>query len=307
MSVSELILNTDDYCVLKGDLVDKILLSSNPDAALLYLYMSRAKKSFAPANAMKHLNFSKDRYDHAVYDLMTMQVVKEKNKDVAKATVFTEKPKYTNAQLREARVDKRFNAVCDFCETILEKPLTAGYLKSLLYIYDRLKLPAEVIIELLTYLKSKSLNAPRVLDIEREAHDWLDMGIATHVDATNYISSKYAQKTLISDILPMLNIENREILPSEEKHLINFINYGFTPDVINLAIERMNNQIEQFSFKYLNGILMSFREKNLFTVAEILEKDPEFTKNTKNIVPKVERTGDLEPWEIEIINDFRKG
>lgn len=306
MSVSDLILNTDDFCVLKGDLVDKILLSSNPDAALLYLYMSRAKKSFTQANAMKHLNFSKERYDLAVYELRTMQVVKDKNDKPKESIAFTDKPKYTVAELRDARSDKRFSAVCDTCESVLGKALTEGYLRTLLYIYDRLKLPAEVIVELLMYLKSKSTTVPRRMDIEREAHLWVDMGIATHNDASNYIASKFAEKPLFDAMMSALKIYGRDPQPIEERYILYFINYGFTADVVELAVERMNNSLGKFSFQYLNKILLSFKEKNLFTVEEIIANDPEYTKSDKNIKPNINRSGELADWEIELMKELNK-
>ena len=214
MSVTELILNIDDFCVLKGDIVDKVLLSSNPDGALLYLYISRAKKSFDPKKAMKHLNFSKDRYDKTVYELISMQVLKE-TKPVQNSINFTEKPKYSVLELRDARQDSRFSAVCQTAERILGKTLTEGYLRSLFYIYDQLKLPAEVIIELLVYLKDKSNSTPRRMDIEREAHLWIDMGIANHNDATNYITSKFAEKPIFDAMMSALKIYGRILSQSK--------------------------------------------------------------------------------------------
>ncbi|MFI3226862.1 MAG: DnaD domain protein [Clostridia bacterium] len=307
MAISDLILNTDDFCVLKGDLVDKILLSSNPDAALLYLYMSRAKKKFTPTNAMKHLNFSKERYDLAIYELTAMQVVKRQNDDKPKQSIgFTDKPKYTVAELRDARSDKRFSAVCDTCESVLGKALTEGYLKTLLYIYDRLKLPAEVIVELLMYLKSKTSTVPRRMDIEREAHLWIDMGIANHNDATNYIASKYAEKPVFDAMMKALKIYGRDPQPVEERYILHFINYGFAPDIVELAVNRMNDSIGKFSFQYLDKILLSFKEKNLFTIEEIIAHDPEFKKSDKNIQPNTARTGELADWEIELMKELSK-
>lgn len=307
MATADLILNTDDFCVLKGDIIDKILLSSNPDAALLYLYMSRAKKSFSQSKAIKHLNFSKERYDLAMYELLTMQVVKDATpKKQTQSISYTEKPKFTNAELSEAQEDARFLAICETAENVIGRGLTVGYTKTLLYVYDRLKLPAEVIVELLLYLKSKISSNIRRMDIEREAHMWVDMGIATHNEATNYIASKLAEEPLIEAMKSALKIYERDLKPIEERYILHFINYGFSSDVVELAVTRMENHIKNFSYSYLNKILLDFKDKNLFTVEEILLNDPDFTKSDKNLKPSSERTGELEDWELELIKELNK-
>ena len=89
---------------------------------------------------------------------------------------------------------------------------------------------------------------------------------------------------------------------------MHFINYGFLPEVVALAVERMNNSIGKFSFQYLNKILLRFKENNLFTIDAILLNDPEFTKpNNKNIQPEISKTGELEEWEIELMKELNKG
>lgn len=308
MSVSSLILNTGDFCVLRGDIIDKILLSGNADAALLYLYMSRAKRKFEEKNAIKHLNFTKERYDRTVYELLSMQAI-EKQAEKQTSISYTEKPKYTVNELKTSRSDQNFDSVCQMAEGVLGKVLTDGYLRSLLYIYDSLNLPAEVIVELLVYLKEKSKTVPKRADIEREAHLWVDMGIATYTDATNYIASKYAEKPVFDAMMSALKIYGRDPQPIEERYILSFINYGFSPDVIEVSVDRMHNSIGKFSFQYLNKILLRLKEEKLFTIEQIVAKDPDFVKpikqNDKNKSPNTERTGALLDWEIELIKEHK--
>lgn len=305
MSISSLILDYEDFLVLRGEIIDKILLSSNPDAALLYLYISRAKKSFNPSKAMKHLGFTKERYDKTVYDLMCMQVLESKKEEKKQSIHYEEKPKYTTSALRAAREDVRFSAVCDTAESVLGKVLTDSYIKTLLYIYDRLKLPAEVIVELLVYLKDNKSEPPRRSDIEREARLWIDMGIATYTDATNYIASKYAEKPLFESMMQALKIYGRDPQPIEERYILSFINYGFTSDVVSLAVEKMFSSLGKFSFQYLNKILLSFKEQNLFTVDDILQKDPNFKGFAKEGLEN-STVAELADWEIEMMKELQK-
>lgn len=308
MSVSSLQLELDDFCVLRGEIVDKLLLASNPDAALLYLYITRAKKSFNEKKALEHLNFSKERFDRAIFDLISMKAVSEV-KTEPKSVAFVDKPKYSVSDIRDARKDDHFSAVCMTAESIIGKVLSEGYVKSLLYIYSELKLPAEVIIELLAYLKDKTKSAPKRTDIEREAHSWIDMGIATHADATNFIEKKMAEKPIFDSMMAALKIYGRDPQPVEERYISQYISYGFSADAVELCVEKMHQTTNKFSFSYLNGILKNLKDKNLFTSQEILNDNPEFIKDTKknrNSAPVVERTGALEQWEVDFINELKR-
>lgn len=306
MSISKLILDSNDFCVLKGDIVDKILISASPDVAILYLYMTRNLKNISEKEIMKNLNFSKERYDLAIYDLLSMQILKREEDDEVKPISSIKKPNYTIAEINEARKDDKFEAVCMSLEQTINKRITSGYIKTLLYLYNALKLPAEVIIELLAYLKSKSDTIPTSKDIEREAISWVDMGIATHIEATNYIASKLLEKPLVEDMMQALNKFDRKPQANEEEYIIKFINYGFKPDAVELAVGKMHDSINKFSFSYLNKILINLKEQNLMTAEDIRNADSKNGKKDRNIKSQNTRTGELEPWEIEMMKVLHK-
>ncbi|MFI3115258.1 MAG: DnaD domain protein [Clostridia bacterium] len=305
MSISKLILDSNDFCVLKGEIVDKILLTANPDVAILYLYMTRNKEDISEKSVLKNLNFSKERYDLAIYDLLSMQILKREAEDTKPISTL-KKPNYTIAEINEARKDNKFEAVCITCEQTINKRLTTGYIKTMLYLYSGLKLPAEVIIELLAYIKSKSLDIPTTKDIEREATNWVDMGIASYSEATNYIASKLTEKPLIEDMMHALKKFDRKLQENEEDYIIKFISYGFKPDAVVLAVDKMYRSINRFSYSYLNKILINLKDQNLLTAEDILSDDEKLEKKDRHIKPQSQRTGELEPWEIEMMKELHK-
>ena len=104
--------------------------------------------------------------------------------------------RYTASELRAARADDhRFRAVCDTAESILGRPLTDALQRTLYTVYNHIGLPAEVIIELLSYL-NRDKGAIKGRDIEREACIWSDKGILTTADAQRYLSEVEAEKPL---------------------------------------------------------------------------------------------------------------
>lgn len=311
MSVSSLILDYEDFLVLRGEIIDKILSASSPDCALLYLYISRQKKDFSPSKAVKDLGFTKERYEKTIFELTCIQVIAQEKKEPQKPSLYyEEKPKYTSSALRSAREDPKFSAVCDTAENMLGKTLTEGMFRSLLYIYDRLELPADVIIELLVYLKTNKKNNIRSTDIENEARLWVDMGVVTYADVTKYIENKYAQKPLIEAMMQALKIYDRELSATEERYITAFINYGFTSDVVALCAEKTIASLNKFSFQYLNKILLNLKEQRLFTVEQILASDPKF-KDFKQQQATVQnqsiQENALADWELEMMKELQKG
>lgn len=301
MKTSSLILDIDDFCVLKGEIVDKILLSSNPDIALVYLYISRKKNDYNEKSALNELNFSKDRLNSCILELLSLNIIKQDDNKKTANAFFEPKPTYTISELKSAKTDEIFAFVCDNTEKVLGRPLTEGYIKTLLYIYDRLKLLPEVIIELISYLKSNQNTFPTKTEIEREAHKWNDIGINSHAQAIDYIKSKYDEKPAVALMAEALCIVNRNLTKTEEHYIINFINLGFSPEVVEFVANGIKDNNGRYSKKHLFNTLLLFKEKNLFTKEQIISDNPKFAKTSQ-----AEALTD-DSYEMQAINRRRGG
>lgn len=298
MKPSSLILDIEDFCVLKGDIVDKILLSSNADIALLYLYISRVKTNYSENTALNALNFSKERLEKAMLELLSLNIIKKPESENANNFVI-KKQSYTISELKNAKKDEVFAFVCETTEKVFGKPLTEGYIKSLLYVYDSLKLPAEVIVELVSYLKNNTNTLPTKSEIEREAHIWSDLGLLTHESATAYIKSKYDEKPAIKVMAEALSIVNRNLTAKEEHYIVNFIKLGFTPEVVEFCANGIKDQYGRFSQKSLFNLLLACKEKNLFSKEQILSAYPKLGFNKKSV------NNNDHSFEMELINKRR--
>ncbi len=296
MSVSSLILDISDFCVLEGKIVDKILLSSNPDIALLYLYISRRKQNFTEQKALNELNFSKARYETALTELLSLNIIKPIANEQSQAKPYFEpKPKYSLTELKSAKKDTVFEVICDSSEKIFGVPLSEGYIKTFLYLYDALKMSAEVIIELISYLKNASKTIPTKSEIEREARIWVDLGIDTHNDAINYIMTKYEKRPLIQKMADALGI--KDIKKDDEHYIINFLDMGFSPETVEFVVGMIKDENGRFSKKRLLNKLISLKDKNLFSKEAIISEYPVLNKRKS-----FNNTSDeLEDWEIRAL------
>ena len=308
MSLTSLLLPDGELRVIRCDIVDKLISCGDGDSALLYLYVVRTGVRLNENTAMRELKFSKERYERAIFTLNGLIIQQQAADEVVSSPNKTPKPNYTPAELRQAREhDHKFSAVCSTAEDVFGKLLNEPQIRSLYMIYDHLGLPAEVIIELLSYLKRERNSVTR-RDVEREAYIWSDMGIYTYHDAQQYLEKLEVQKPLIQAIFDAMHIVGREPAAKERQFASACLEKGFPPETVELAINRMYDNIDKFSLNYLKKILLSWHEKGVHTVAEVTAIEPEIERKTQNnnIQYSTKQTDKLEDWELEWLEDFER-
>lgn len=280
-SLSNLLLPEGEFRVIRCDLADKLLSCADGDSALLYLYTLRHGAAADETSAMRALGFSRERYERALFTLtsLTLSVQPEEAQKPAA------NPTYTAAELRQARGgDHRFAAVCDEAEGVLGKTLTEGQLRTLFTIYDHLGLPAEVIMELLGYLK-RERGAVRLADIRQEAYAWADMGLYTAEAAQTYLSRREAEKPLTEAMFAALGTAARAPKAMEKRLISYAVAHGFPPDAMELAVRRTLRSLGKFSADYVRKILEAWEQKGVHTTAEITAIEPENEKKNAAASP----------------------
>ena len=196
---------------------------------------------------MRDLNFSKERFERATFTLTNLSITQS---PTAAEMTPAPAPRYTAAELRDARGgDHKFQAICDTAEGILNRPLTDSLLRTLYTVYDHIALPAEVIIELLSYLK-RDRGTVRGRDIEREACVWSDKGLLTAADAQRYLATIDAEQPRAVRSIKIFGIVGRKPTAAESTIIALCMEKGFPPDTVELALARMKRQIGSFSASY---------------------------------------------------------
>lgn len=305
MNLSALLLPEGEFRVVRCDVIDKLTACCDGDSALLYLYLLRRGESFDEKTAMRELSFPRERYDRAVFTLTGLMIEKQA---AAPPSTQPEAPQYGAAELRQARTgDHKFAAVCLTAEDVLGRTLSEAQLRSLYMIYDHIGLPAEVIIELLCYLRQENSKLKR-RDIEREAYQWADMGISTAQQAQQYLARRAAEKPVLTQMLSALHIVGREPLPAERRLISECMEKGFPPDALALAVHRMEQHIAKPSISYLRGILNGWDQKGIHTVAEITALEPETVKPAQTLQQPAPAPADesaLSDWEKDWLDEIR--
>lgn len=304
MRLSSLLLPEGEFRVIRCGILDKLIACGDGDSALLYLYALRRGDSLDETAAMRELHFTRERLDRAIFTLTSLSI---QESAPAAPSSCGDRPRYTASELRRAREeDHKFAAVCLSAEDTLGRMLTESQVRSLYLIYDHLGLPAEVIIELLSYLKRDRGKVHR-RDIEREAYLWSDLGIYTYQQAQEYLARVEAEKPLMDAMFQAMHIIGREPVAAERQFVSSCIEKGFPPDTVALAVRRMEQNIGKFSLSYLKKILLLWHEKGVHTVAEVTALEPESERRSEPAAAAgATPPAQLESWEQEWLEEVER-
>lgn len=302
-SLSQLLLPDGEFRVIRCDIADKLLDCADGDGALLYLYILRHGAAANETSACRALGFSKERYERALFTLTSLTLSTQPEEPLK-----TTAPAYTSPELKKARgTDHRFAAVCDEAEGLLGKTLTESQLRSLYTIYDHLGLPADVIMELLGYLK-RELGTVRLADIRREAYRWADMGLYTAEAAQTYLASREAERPLTEAMFAALGTEPRAPKAMEKRLISYAVAHGFPPESMELAVRRTMRTLGKFSTDYVRKILESWQTKGIHTLAEITALEPENEKKNAAQAPTFTPPNPdaVSDWEKEWLEEVKR-
>lgn len=157
-------------------------------------------------------------------------------------------------------------------ETILGRPITSTDIKTITYIYEAYRLPADVIIMGLEYCVEKGKQDIRY--IEKVLVGWYHDGITSHAEVEAFFKRSSEKQQNQNKIRKLFGIGDRKLIPSEEKYIEAwFGEYHFDLDVIQLAYDRTIKNTGKVAFAYTNKILSNWHEKGYCVVEDILKKE----------------------------------
>ena len=261
---------------------DRLIAAHDGDLALLHIFMQRSGSRDLERAAVELCRTMRE-IEAAYEKLMRMGLVEEgencllagRTAPAPKPAPEDELPEYrTEDIILRCSQDGAFSAVLKEAETVLGHKLSTPDMKKLFGIYDYLALPPEVIMELLHYCMFISENRlPSMRYIEKEAYSWANREILTLEQAEEYISRSKQRREDTMKMAQALGIRGRQLSPTEKKYISAWLDMGFVQDVILLAFDRTVTNTGGLKWSYMNKILSNWKEKGLYSVEEIEEKD----------------------------------
>ena len=256
----------DKTIILRADLAySSAVLSriSDPDAALLYLYLNSHGGKAVLSAACDYLKIPESRLARA-FEVLIMHGVAANEGSVPVKPPPEPDPEEL-ASLREGDAD--FRSVCTYFEHNQGRILRRNELETLCSLYYDLALKSDLFILMLNYVKSVKegkLSAAEkataevkvsIREIERLAYEWYDAGIRTYSDGEAYIIQLQEKHGRVAEVMRLFGFFGRRPSDSEREYIEKWIGMGFGDDMLKLAYETTVNRLHEVSFPYLNAIL----------------------------------------------------
>ncbi len=266
----------EEKTLLTAGEADKLLASADGTAALLYLHILRAG-AFSLTEAARVLRRSEPDIALAAETLRRLGLMPTPQQPLPEETL----PQLTVHDLRDiAAKDSSFQGLVAEAENALGRVLSDNDLRILFVIYDHLGLPADVILLLLNHCIDEYQarrgpgRMPTMRYIEKEGWFWAKQEIWSLDAAERHLQLYRQRQAATEQIREALQIYGRGLTASEKNYIESWLALGFGADVIALAYDRTVSRTGRLAWKYMDTILRSWSEKQLFTPEEIEANDP---------------------------------
>ena len=114
---------------------------------------------------------------------------------------------------------------------------------------------------------------PTARRIEKLGLEWARLGVRSRADAVAAIRRMARREKTAAEVRQRLRLAPDARISSDDAYIAAWLDWGFSPELIELAFERTVLNCGRLNWKYCHGILESWRKKGLFNAADILERD----------------------------------
>lgn len=190
--------------------------------------------------------------------------------DVSAASLYAEpaapeQHSYSASEMKAFKEQSEIKQLLFVCEQYIGKQLTRTDIETLLYFYDGLHFPTDLIEYLVEYSVSRGKRSFRYM--KAVALEWHKNGFKTREDAKH--SSKPIPKECYL-VFKAFGITNRTPVPSEVAYVQRWMNeYGFSMDLILEACNRTILRLHQPNFDYADGILNDWRKSGVHHLSDL--------------------------------------
>ena len=315
VSEMKITLPGSETVTLTGQTIDKLIRAGDGDAALLYLYILKTRGQSTSSEAAIALDKSKGWVASAMAVLSQLGLVHlDDNTDAqarsggvdsrskgtashtpssaASKAPYKEPSQYTVDDVKgEIAAGTDFSIVIDETQRMLGKILSPDELLRLFGIYDSLRLPPEVILQLITHCIKESQTtgdgrAPSVRYIEKAAFTWEREGVFTLERAEEYLKALEARKSIRGEVKKALQIRDREFSATEKRYVDGWISMEFEPEAIAIAYDRTVLKTGKLTWAYMDSIIKNWHSKGLHTAQQVMEKDSGQKRNISSATTK---------------------
>lgn len=198
-------------------------------------------------------------------------------RDVSAKKPVEDKKEYTLDEIKVFRQNPDLSELLFIIETYLKHPLTTTDVNTILYWYDTLSFPTDLIEYLVEYCITKGHSSTRYMD--KVAIAWKEEGITTVSQAKE---SAALHSQVYYGVIKALGISGRNLVEAEQKFIRKWTDtYKFNLELIQEACSRTITAIHQPSFEYVDGILTNWHQNQVTSLKDIKNLDDQHEKKRK--------------------------
>lgn len=268
---------------------DRLITAHDGDVALLYLFRLRTGCA-DPEAAAAALCRTRREIECAAEKLSRMGLGAAPAAAAARPSPLPDPVDEREAQglmsqyksediVRRSREDEVFRMILDEARRVMGRNLSSVDMKLLFGVYDYLGLPSDVMMLMINYCgrlfeeKYRGQRRPTAKFIQKEADLWARQEIMTMEQAEAYMSRRDERRSRISQVKELLGIRGRELSVTERGYIDSWLELGFEDESLAEAYDRTVTNTGALKWGYMNKILLSWHEKGLHRLADILEKE----------------------------------
>lgn len=317
-----------DVTIVSNIFIDYYMSDANGEYVKTYLYLLRAvttgevlsvvsiadKLNYTERDVCRALKFWEKqgilslafRSDNSLETIRLLPITKPQNaaeihtepivqpaSAPAPVTTFQEPEKhaFTLDEMASFKTNTDVAEILFIAEQYLGKTLSNTDINTILYIYDGLKFPVELIEYLIEYCVTKDHKSMHY--IEATALAWARDNITTVEQAKN--NSDTYNKNCFA-VLKAFGIKNRHPAPAEQEMITTWTNdYGFTLDIIVEACNRTIQAIHSPNFGYADRILVRWKEQGVHHLSDIQALDQQFQREKEQKKQQKKQTNSASP------------
>ncbi len=254
---------------LTNAVIDALLKTGSGDVARVYLYLLRAGGACAEEAMCATLELELAAALGALTQLKRAGLLEETDQPRLPGDI---RPDYSSGEVAHYKENNAaFRHVVDETQRRLGRVLSSSDLQILLGLYDWRGFSPGVISLLVSYCLEDAARRygpdrpPTLRQIDKQAARWEQENIDTEERAEQYIQARESARQAASAVYRMLGIQNRTPSPTEKRFVADWLAAGFDVDAIALAYDKTATTTGGLNWKYMNGILKKWQEKEMFT------------------------------------------
>lgn len=203
---------------------------------------------------------------------------------VAASPAPSARKEYSLDEIKQFLKNDSISELFFIIETYLKHPLSTTDTNTVLYWYDTLHFPSDLIIYLVEYCISKGHSSIRYMD--KVAMSWNDSNITT-VEQAKENAAMHSRAYY--SVMKAFGITGRNLVDGEIAFIRKWTKeYAFDLPLILEACKRTMAATHQPSFEYADSILTSWHKNQVHTMDDIKALDKNYTGKTRKSSPAKE-------------------